>query len=344
MYRLAELDADSAGLVRVIDYFDALVRHGADTAAMMRASAALADCTVGMDVAGSTDSSRTTRRCDPGGRWSPQPQRPPSSTKDVVVDDVVVGTVWIERVGKPLPLDDMLVDRMAITAAAILHPRRTLTDYEHTTNLLFPMDELAVLTACAGLGIDPETELRVLVYDTDTGLHSPRATAGRAVAVTVDDAVVVPVVRIDEIVESTAAVGISLPSTASTSHLYVGSAYFARSQATEDKRIVDASELGALNLLAPGNSIPHESIPDLVRARQLTETATGRELLGTLRVYLRSGSLRAAANRMHLHHSSVAHRLAKLSDHLGYTVDAIENRPRAASMVMVIESRRPRRT
>ena len=28
MYRLAELDADSAGLVRVINYFDALVRHG----------------------------------------------------------------------------------------------------------------------------------------------------------------------------------------------------------------------------------------------------------------------------------------------------------------------------
>ncbi|MFF2027222.1 hypothetical protein ACFVW2_36305, partial [Streptomyces sp. NPDC058171] len=99
MYRLAELDANSAGLVRVIDYFDALIRHGADAAAMMRASAALADCVVGMDVSGWPGIGHGARRCDSRGRWSPQPQRPPSSSKDVVIDDVVVGTVWIERVG-----------------------------------------------------------------------------------------------------------------------------------------------------------------------------------------------------------------------------------------------------
>ncbi|MDV6264595.1 hypothetical protein [Rhodococcoides yunnanense] len=55
-------------------------------------------------------------------------------------------------------------------------------------------------------------------------------------------------------------------------------------------------------------------------------------------MYLRSGSLRGAADRMHLHHSSVAHRLPKLSQHLWFTVDAIENRPRATSMMMVIDS------
>ncbi|MFF2028636.1 hypothetical protein ACFVW2_43560, partial [Streptomyces sp. NPDC058171] len=101
-------------------------------------------------------------------------------------------------------------------------------------------------------------------------------------------------------------IGISLAATASTIHLYVGSAYFALSQTSDEQRFVDAAELGALNLLAPGNSLAHESIPDLIRAHELTDTESGAELLSTLRVYLRSGTLRAAADRMHLHHSSVA--------------------------------------
>ena len=74
MYRLAELDADSAGLVRVIDYFDALVRHGSDTASLLRASAQLADCVVGIEIVERGRSKKNLRRCDPRGRWSPEPQ------------------------------------------------------------------------------------------------------------------------------------------------------------------------------------------------------------------------------------------------------------------------------
>jgi hypothetical protein len=55
-------------------------------------------------------------------------------------------------------------------------------------------------------------------------------------------------------------------------------------------------------------------------------------------VYLRSGTLRATADDMHLHHSTVAHRLGRLSRHLGFTVDAIEHRPRATAMMMVLGS------
>ncbi|OZF42033.1 CdaR family transcriptional regulator [Rhodococcus sp. 14-2470-1a] len=339
MYRLAELDANSAGLVRVIDYFDALIRHGADMATMLRASATLADCVVGMDVSGWPGSGQQARRCDPRGRWSPQPQRSPSSTKDVVIDDNAIGTVWLERVGTPLPLDDMLVDRMALTAAFILQPRRTLTKSEHTVNLLFPMDDLAVLTACAALGLDPSTNLRVVAYDADAKLPSTWSRAGDAVAVTVDDTVLIPVIRTEELVRLPVAMGISLPAPASTVYLVVGSAYFARSQASNDRPIVDATDLGALNLLATGNNAPpRDAIPDLVRAHELTETTAGLELLSTLRVYLHSGTLRGAADRLHLHHSSVAHRMAKLSHHLGFTVDAIDNRPRAASMIMVLDN------
>ena len=90
MYRLAELDADSAGLVRVIDYFDALVRHGADTVALMRASAVLANCVVGIETVGNTGNV-DVRRCNPRGEWSPQPERAPTANKDILIGDAVVG-------------------------------------------------------------------------------------------------------------------------------------------------------------------------------------------------------------------------------------------------------------
>ncbi|MBA4026364.1 MAG: CdaR family transcriptional regulator [Gordonia sp.] len=341
MYRLAELDADSAGLVRVIDYFDALIRHGADTATMMRASAALADCVVGMDISGRPAAGHEHTRCSPHGRLSPTSQHPTSSRKDVIIDDVVVGTVWIERTGTPLPLDDMLVDRMALTAAYILQPHRVLTDSEHSANLLFPVDDMAVLTSCAALGIDPGAPIRVLAHGGKSDLIPLSATTGRALAVTLDDLVFVPVTTILRLSPADANIGISLPGTAATAHLYVGTARFAYSLTSDEQPIVDATDLGALNLLAVNSELAQEDIPDLVRVRELAATDAGAELLATLRVYLRSGTLRGAAYQLHLHHSSVAHRLAKLSHHLGFTVDSIENRSRAEAMMMVHCSRTP---
>ncbi|MFF2059973.1 helix-turn-helix domain-containing protein [Rhodococcus qingshengii] len=335
MYRLAELDADSAGQVRVIDYFDALILHGADTSAMMRASATIADCVVGMDVTVRQGSDHGTRRCDPQGRWSPQPLRPPSLTKEIVIDDVVVGTVWIERMGTGLALDEMLVDRMALTAAILLRPRRPLTNAEHTRNLLFPADEETVDTSGAALGLDPAADVRLLAYDVTAGVHIPPAIAGRSTPVAVYDTVFALVTRTDELAIRGVHMGISLPSTVSSAHRYVGSARFARSQASNDNLIVDASALGALNLLSSENTLEYADIPDLVCAAHLVETESGAELMATFSVYLRAGTLRSAADRLHLHHSSVALRLAKLSQYLGFAVDAIENRPRATAMMML---------
>ncbi|MGU3436436.1 helix-turn-helix domain-containing protein [Actinomycetes bacterium M1A6_2h] len=324
MFRLAELDANSAGLVRVIDYFDALIRHGADTAAMMRASAALANCVVGSSIPGRLEA----RRCDPRGQWSPQPVRAPSSSKDVIVDDSVVGTVWIEREGPVLPLDDMLVDRMALTAAIILQPRRLRTADELTTDLLFPMDDMAALAACAALGIDPVARVRVVV--SETALSAPRV--GTSAAVTVD-ADVLQVVAETAPVKAVRA-GVSLPAAASEIHRFVGTARFARSRTSAIRPIVDAVDLGALNLLMPGGHLTAADIPDLARVDDCDA-----ELVATLRVYLQSGTYRAAADRLHLHHSSVAHRLAKLSATLGFTVDSIENRARVTAMMMVVDAR-----
>lgn len=349
MYRLAELDANSAGLVRVIDYFDTLVRHGADTASLLRASAQLADCVAGIEIVEHGRSKKNLRRCDPHGRWSPEPQLTPSIIRDITVDDEVLGTVWIERRGTDLPLDEMLVDRMALTASIILRPRRLLTEAEHTHNLLFPMDELAVLTSCAGLGLDPAASVRVIASTTNNIARlqfSKDSTPGRATGIEVDgeylNLVTCSFISLAEFSEIAKVMpvraGISLAAAACEIHTLIGTARFARSQSSPTTPIVNADDLGALNLLAPGIKIDHTRIPDLVRAREFRETKDGTELLETLRMYLRSGTLRAAADCLHLHHSSVAHRLAKLSHHIGFHVDTIENRARATAMMMVLDA------
>lgn len=348
MYRLAELDADSAGLVRVIDYFDTLVRHGADIASLLRASATLADCVVGIETSGKFGS-RDTRRYDPRGQWSPWPQRTRTTAKEIVIGDVVAGRVWIERLGDRVPLDEMLVDRMALTAASILQPRRPLTDAEHSRNLLLPMDEFAVLTACTALRIDPSTCVRVVV--TKSGAD-PRlsvfadATPGRATGVEIDgDSLRLildpgpsrPISSDGNTARLTYA-GISLASKASEAHLVIGTARFARDQASKCTPVVNADDLGALVLLAPGPKVEHVRVKDMTNALGLQTSETGVQLLATLRAYLRCGTLRATADSMHLHHSSVAHRLTKLSDHFGFGVDALENRARATAMIMLLES------
>ena len=349
MYRLAELDAGSAGLVRVIDYFDALVRHGADTAALLRASAQLADCVVGIEITGRSGTPHYLHRCDPRGRWSPEPHLEPSSVKEIVVDDVAAGTVWIERSGASLPLDEMLVDRMALTAAIILQPRRLPTEAEHTRNLLFPMDELAVLTSCAGLGVEPSTVVRVVVSTADGTARlqfSEDSIPGRSTGIEANEErlnlVVGSFVPSQDLIAAAALqsvfAGVSLAANASEVHILVGTARFARSQASEIAPIVNADDLGALNLLAPGVRVDHTRIPDLVRANAFRASKNGSDLLETLRAYLRFGTLRATADYMHLHHSSVAHRLVKLSQHVGFAVDTIENRARAAAMMMVVDN------
>lgn len=338
MYRLAELDADSAGLVRVIDYFDALIRHGADTSAMLRASAALADCVVGIDVVGTSGGHRQHARCDPKGRWLTQAAGERSAVKDVVVDDVVMGSVWIERAGPALALDEMLVDRMALTAAIILVPRHIPSAAEHTRAVLFPMDDIALLSSLTALHIEPTARVRVAVTAADSPPTTNVPTAGRSTPITVEDHVLylLPGEPPGPWVSS-GCVGVSLPMPASAIHRHLGNARLALAQANEFEPVVIADRFGALNLLETGNALTASDIPDVVRAVELRTTSHGIELISTLRTYLGSGSLRATADRMHLHHSSVAHRLTKMSEAVGYSVDSIEHRARATAMMMVLD-------
>ena len=84
--------------------------------------------------------------------------------------------------------------------------------------------------------------------------------------------------------------------------------------ATSRRPVVHFDELGALALLA---QVPPEAARDNADVAALARVAGTPEDVETLDVYCATGSLRRAADLLHLHHSSVARRLDQIGKALG---------------------------
>ncbi|WP_370963035.1 helix-turn-helix domain-containing protein [Amycolatopsis sp. cg9] len=160
LLRLSGLDADAENAVRVIGFFDRLITAHADLDTLVRSTADLAGCPVGVHAPGRGLSLRAA----PGGDVGAPGTAPPGAAARELEGGVVV---WVARAGAPVPLDDMLLERFAIATAILLEhpgvPRPELGDPA--------LVELA-LTEDAGtaersralhlLGFGPAARLRVL--------------------------------------------------------------------------------------------------------------------------------------------------------------------------------------
>ena len=122
--RLSQLDSQAEGAIRVVMFYDTLMRRRVDLAALARASAGLAECVAGIRLHGTEQAFRASA----DGRQAPLPPAPASTVVPVILDEEEIGTVWLERPGRPSPLDGLLLDRLAIAAAATVErygPART---------------------------------------------------------------------------------------------------------------------------------------------------------------------------------------------------------------------------
>ena len=112
--RLAALDPDAGDELRVIGYFDALIRGCAGTEALVKGAAVLSGA-----IAGATW---------PGGalRMSPDGQRlPPSASDGWPACDADDARVWIERHGAAHANDAMVLERCALGLALVRVRHRT---------------------------------------------------------------------------------------------------------------------------------------------------------------------------------------------------------------------------
>ncbi len=169
LLRLSALDADAAAAVRVIAHFQALLRRDLDAAALVRSTAALAECPAGMERA----DGRSVRAGPDGATLAGHPER---ISKSIALTPA--GRVWLERPGTPGPFDDLVLEWMAITAdtlgtASGRGPAPQVADPALVERVLSGHEPVADRShALRTLGFDPAAELRITAVTCPDGIDA----------------------------------------------------------------------------------------------------------------------------------------------------------------------------
>lgn len=352
LLRLSALDAAAGNAVRVISFFDALVRNRADAPTLVRAAARLAERPCGLSAPGGGVLLRAT----PDGTGLDAAGPPPNATTHPLEGG---GQVWVERVkDMALPLDPILLERFAI-AAAVLLGHQNLPAPELGDPALLEL----VLSRSAGdaeraralhlMGVAPGARVRVLAVAGGGGtavaaacrparaahpahqaalgdLHAVLTVDGRDLGLSASP----PGTRIG--------VGACVPASQawrSWSSAQVALRFTGRSEQIGEAAtahltgapLVWWDNLGAFALLA--EQLPLAAFtesPDLAALDRVAAETSGAAMLHTLHIYCAAESLRRAASDLHLHRSSVADRLTRAETMLGFRVTTPAGRTRLA--------------
>lgn len=296
--RLTALDPAISESLKVIDYFDALVSAGAGASAIVRGAAILSGTTAGATV------DRHRYRFLPTGRHATEPEAPhPLSFSRGDCEG------WLEREGDPLANDEMIVERMTIALAAV----RTATPavsaaVEVITRADASSDERAAAAAVLQLG---PGSVRVLA--TRAADRIPRLGPETTVP-TPFGMIRISITELPEPEVGNVRTGVGVRATPLDLPGSWHAALTALRMTTTRQPRVDAADLGVL-MLAAGSEEDVTEHPDVARLRQLGTRAHALETLDALAA---ETSLRAAAQRLSIHHSTLQVRLPRLIEDLGY--------------------------
>nr|WTB33259.1 helix-turn-helix domain-containing protein [Streptomyces sp. NBC_00830] len=327
--RLSGLDSYAEGAIRVVAFYDTLMRRRVDLPALARASAGLAECVAGIRL---HDTGRVIR-VSPDGREASALPAPASTTAPITLDEEEIGTVWLERPGPPFPLDEVVLERLALAAAAVVErygPARTTMADPALVELVISSDsdEAARARALRLLGFAADLPVHVVVarsqlpLDQVGGLVCP---ARPVKAAELADGVVILATTVDP-ARFPAAVRAGI-GTAENPNRSWQQACTALRFTTPRRPVIHYDGLGALALLA---QVPQNTVRDNADVTAIALIAGNSENLETLDAYCATGSLRRAADLLHLHHSSVARRLEQIGKTLGIEITESSGLTRAA--------------
>ncbi|WP_407562497.1 helix-turn-helix domain-containing protein [Streptomyces sp. 184] len=371
LVRLSSLDADAAAAVRVIAHFQALLGGGAvDPEVLVRSTAALAGCPAGLSgqAGASGRDGRRAVRFGPDGAALPCDGPPEASGASGAADRVSgrrslapTGCVWLERDGGPGPLDDLVLEWMALAAGVSPpHPVRAphVADPALVETVLSEREAVEDrVRALRLLGLSPERPLRVVAVaggrETDAGVAAvallARGAPGATVRIAAMDALAAVLVQpaegganaagepardlslaAAERVRGRFGVGGGVaPVRAHVSWAQARTALRFAGTGGPGEAVADHDALGPLALLA---EVPAERLRADPGVRALAALAArdgGESSIAALDAFCRTGSLRRAAAELHLHHSSVAARLARAEAALGGRLREPDDRLRA---------------
>lgn len=204
------------------------------------------------------------------------------------------------------------------------------------------------------VGIDPDTSIRVAaIIETETAeteLWSERARGvfphqqvlrdtvmdGRLVVLLAsggDDPE--PVVVSEGVGDIRVGIGGSYPLRAASRSLSEAITALRLTRGPGAPSVVDFHELGAIGAVA---SLPraalasNEAVLDIDR---LVALPGGDDLLETLEQVCQTNSLRQAAEKVHMHHTSISYRIGRIEDELGYSLNDGEGRLRAQMSIVL---------
>ncbi|MFD6054598.1 helix-turn-helix domain-containing protein [Agromyces sp. NPDC060279] len=325
--RLTALDPEASETLKVVTYFDALVAAGVGAEALLRGAAALSGAPVGF--LGSARGLRVGQ----DGRRLPSPVAPPVGGRLRTVGDGAV--CWLERSGDPHANDAMVLERLAI-ALGIAEARRAAGGsglagaVEIAVNPHATAEERG--SAIARLQLEAEPRVRAIAAPHDA--EAPRD-APSAVVATRHGLVRAVLRRVGEggpvRTEPTTQLGLGLALPPDRLPESWASALVALRLTDDARAIVDAAELGGLLLLAEAADARSEPHPDAVTLAALDPRA-----LALLDALAETGSVRGAAARCGIHHSTVQERLLVLGRRLGYDPRSPQGRTRYAVARMLV--------
>lgn len=313
--------------MRVIAYFDSLVRDHVSVPVLLTATARLTQCPVGLLDAAT--GRRTRVAADGSVDGTVVTPAVPGSARELSSG---LGAVWMEREGPAHGLDEIVLERYAAAAEVTLERAAALAGTPKDPALV----ELA-LSAETGeaeraralrlLGFDPATPLQALAIalpgqEPASGL---RAMGHHVRAATIGDTAAVLVATALEVgLPEGARVGIGpeLPG-ARAAESWAGARTALRFTGPHDL-VMRWSDLGALALFA---DLPEQAIAGLPDVRAMSRL--GEEALLAVRALCLAGSVRGAAQAVHLHHSSLAARIARAESVLGFSLGDQPGRMRA---------------
>ncbi|TCC37674.1 PucR family transcriptional regulator [Kribbella speibonae] len=327
LLRLSGLDTDAESAVRVIGFFDALVTGKADLNTLLRSTAALAECPVGIDAAGRG----LVLRADPSGAIDVA-GRPPGAQTRAAGD----ACFWVQRPAGGLALDEMVLERFALAGSILL---------DRTVDALPAVGDPAlielVVSASAGiaersralhlLGLAPSAPLQVAVTT-----HRPDGPSAQ-----VGDQVVVLLPAGGMLEPASGArtgVGPAVPAIHAADSWRA--ARTALRLASPEDPIVHADDLGGLLILAERlRAEDIEASSDVLALDRIAAEPGGDDLLAILRAYCVTDSVRKAAALVYRHHSTVAYRLEHAASVLGFRIDNPNGRFRL-SLALVMRALR----
>jgi len=354
--KLAGIDSSAERGLRVIEFFDQLTMHRADIEAVTRATAILAQATAGVIL---DDAGETCAITAAGALLSRAGPDVGALVSEIVVDDQNVGRAWLDRpeASDGHEWDELIIARMSLALATVY--ARTRTEHVHQLGLADPAllhvlirdsnTEAETARAARLLGFTPGETVYVLAISCAGKIDGPAArmrmtlataTGRRVVAAAMNATTAVLILAAPSAPAATpgddlaVCVGPPVPVEQAAQSWHAARRGL-RFTSLPGRPWTTADELGCLVALADMDPAQVNSLPDVQAIGRLSQSRSGRGDLALLDCLGRFGSIREIAAAQHMHHSSVAYRLAKIGEILGYDPRTHEGQYRARTALLL---------